>query len=157
MKIEVQPQKDDDLDAMRKTMFCRLGRRGFVGPVDGNESWTLKWMGDSPISLHCKSWPVQWNTNLLQHGKDRGSLNSKRALWFFALDVKLNRPSKRREWPLFGVFSIIHRYTLQEIGYFVTKEIWLGMTGDYMQSHFSWPRPLGGTKLKNMTRNHISL
>ena len=48
-----------------------------------------------------------------QKGPAKASLVSKRALWVFALDVKLNRPSKRRERPLFGVFSIIHSYTFR--------------------------------------------
>ena len=55
---------------------CSAGWRGLalLGPVDGNESWALKWMGDSATSLQCKSWPVQWSTNRLQHGKDQVDL-----------------------------------------------------------------------------------
>ena len=47
-----------------------------------------------------------------QKGPAKASLVSKWALWVFALDVKLNRSSKGRARPLFGVFSIIHLYSL---------------------------------------------
>ena len=47
------------------------------------------------------------------------------ALWVCVVDVKLNRPSKRRERPLFGVFSIIHSYTLTSFGtQFRVSNVW---------------------------------
>ena len=57
-----------------KQCFAGWRVEALLGPVDGNESWALKWMGDSATSLQCKSWPVQWSTNRLQHGKDQVDL-----------------------------------------------------------------------------------